>query len=81
MLLWCMVTLFLNVTSFYIIVNTMRAIYGKGEMQGDYTTYMRLIDDIRLKLDTIPILFWICLGISVGIVGMVILRWIGWWED
>ncbi len=81
MLLWCLVTIFLNVTAFYIIVNTVRAIYQREQIQGNYTIYMKVVDNLRFKLDQIPLLFILCLGISIGIVLMVVLRWVGWWED
>ncbi len=81
LIIFILFSMLLNFTSFYVIVNVMKSIYWNNQIQGDYTQYMRLLDTLKLKLDQIPILFYISVGIAIGVLIMTIWGWVGFEND
>ena len=78
-LIFILVSMILNFTSFFIIVNTLRALYQRDMLKDPMTisNYMQLLDTLNNKLSQIPILAYISIGIAIGIVIMCIWNYIG----
>ena len=83
-LLFIISSMVLNFTAFYVIVNTLRALYQRDiliDPINNYTVYMRLLDTLNNRLSQIPVLAYISLGIAIGILIMTLWGWCGFKND
>ena len=83
-LLFIISSMVLNFTSFYVIVNTLRALYQRDiliDPINSYTVYMKLLDTLNNRLSQIPILFYISAGIAIGMLIMILWSWLGFEEN
>ncbi len=72
--IYILASLILNFTAAYIVSSSIRALYSKP-----YNTQaLQIIDSFRIKLDTIPLLFWLSLGIAIGILFMAGWEFLGY---
>ena len=79
--MFILASLLIDFTGLWIIVQTLRSRYHEEYLTGDYTKYMKLLDMLNNKLDKLPVLFWIALGIAIGIIIMCLWAWAGFEKE
>ena len=79
--MFILASLLIDFAGLWVVVQTLRSIYYKEYLTGDYTKYMKLLDMLNNKLDKLPVLFWIALGMAIGIIIMCLWAWAGFEKE
>ena len=82
-LLFIISSMVLNFTAFYVIINTLRALYQRDMLKDPMTmsVYMKLLETLNNRLSQIPILAFLAIGIAIGILIMTLWGFVGFEKD